>query len=355
MLPASSTQSLRLHPTMAQPQEQQEARLDALREQLVAQALDDVLHGAADNDSDRADLQPLRQAAQVRSGPRPPPPPQPLLPVAACPSSCCRPVTAPPSPYRQVTAALQQLELGPSTSTSAPPAAAAASATPDSDPAAEDAALFAGAPGGRLGVAAADLLAEVLSSEAARRQALAAAGPALEAELARRCRLVAAAAGYDATDFAGLPDHIRQLLAARSQGAQVREERGTGAGIAAGSMRLRQRCAPASQRQPTAASPHGPASHLRPAGGRVAQGGAAGAAGDRPAAARGGAAGAAAGAARSHGAEGGRPPHRAAGWLVSSGWWPPCCVGGLLVACTPPYHDRKLHHASPHPSATGGR
>lgn len=96
-------------------------------------------------------------------------------------------------------------------------------------PAAEEAAAapspaaFAGAPTGPLGVAAADLLAEALPPEAARRQALAAAAPALEAELLRRCRLVAAAAGYgsEAGDFSGLPDHIRQLLEARSQASQV--------------------------------------------------------------------------------------------------------------------------------------
>ena len=73
-------------------------------------------------------------------------------------------------------------------------------------------------------MAAADLLVEALPPEAARRRALAAAAPALEAELVRRCRLVAAAAGYstETDDFSGLPDHILQLLDARSQASQVR-------------------------------------------------------------------------------------------------------------------------------------
>ncbi len=80
------------------------------------------------------------------------------------------------------------------------------------------------APGWRgLGVCPADLLAEALPSQARRQAALTVALPALEAELQRRCRLVAAASGYGTDDFTGLPDHLHLLksTATASQASQV--------------------------------------------------------------------------------------------------------------------------------------
>lgn len=105
------------------------------------------------------------------------------------------------------------------------PAAAADGGGDDAQADAADAAAlasFAGDSSGRLGVSQAALLHEALPPEAARAAALPAALPALEAELQRRCRLVAAASGYSAEDHSGLPDHLRQLVEARSQASQVR-------------------------------------------------------------------------------------------------------------------------------------
>ena len=127
----------------------------------------------------------------------------------------------------QVSHALQHLRLsvsGGSTSSSVEDATPSDSSGGGGAPSASAAACFTGAAAGAgcLGVAEADLLAsEALPSAARRIQALAAALPAVEAELQRRCRLVAAASGYAADDFSGLSDHIRQLQTSASQASQV--------------------------------------------------------------------------------------------------------------------------------------
>lgn len=165
----------------------------------------------------------------ARCWPPTPPPPLPPPPAAqrACPT---------PAHRTQVCAALQSLQLGGSNASSSSsgeqqgaasvPAAADAGADPAADDDAAALASFAGTARGRLGVSQTDLLREALPPEGARTAALQAALPALEAELQRRCRLVAAASGYCAEDHSGLPDHLRQLAAARSQASQV----GQGAG-----------------------------------------------------------------------------------------------------------------------------
>ncbi|PSC68540.1 hypothetical protein C2E20_7879 [Micractinium conductrix] len=102
----------------------------------------------------------------------------------------------------------------------APDAAQHPAAAAQQEHPAPDFAAVVGTAGCRLGVVAADLLAEELPPESARRAALAAAGPALEAALRRRCADVAAACGYASTDHSGLPDHIRQLQAA-AEGQQA--------------------------------------------------------------------------------------------------------------------------------------
>ena len=131
----------------------------------------------------------------------------------------------PPSPHStQVSHALQQLRLssGGNTTSSGQEDAAPSNSGGEASSAA---ACFTGAAAGAagcLGLAEADLLAgEALPSAARRRQALSAALPAVEAELQLRCRLVAAASGYAADDFSGLPDHIRQLQASTSQSSKV--------------------------------------------------------------------------------------------------------------------------------------
>lgn len=117
--------------------------------------------------------------------------------------------------FVQVAAALQQLQLN--TLCTAP-------ADQDGSPAAlssldtADPAMFVGASGSALGVSAANLLEEALPPEGQRQRALAAALPALEAALRRRCADVAAASGYgSSSDFSGLPDHISQLQEAALQ------------------------------------------------------------------------------------------------------------------------------------------
>ncbi|KAI3429862.1 hypothetical protein D9Q98_010173 [Chlorella vulgaris] len=121
-----------------------------------------------------------------------------------------------------VTASLQQLQLCGTVGDSH----ASSSSGSDGEHAAGDAAAtshFAGTLGCRLGVSPADLLAEALPSELERCAALAAVRPAVEAELQRRCRLVATASGYSADDCTALPDHLGLLLttAAASQAAQA--------------------------------------------------------------------------------------------------------------------------------------
>lgn len=121
-----------------------------------------------------------------------------------------------------MTASLQQLQLCGTVGDSH----ASSSSGSDGEHAAGDAAAtshFAGTLGCRLGVSPADLLAEALPSELERCAALAAVRPAVEAELQRRCRLVATASGYSADDCTALPDHLGLLLttAAASQAAQV--------------------------------------------------------------------------------------------------------------------------------------
>lgn len=88
----------------------------------------------------------------------------------------------------------------------------------------EPSAWFAGSGSEPLGVSAADLLADGLPSEAARREALAAAVPLLEAGLMRRCRLMATASGYATSDYAGLPEHLRRLAAAAAASAAAQPE-----------------------------------------------------------------------------------------------------------------------------------
>lgn len=112
-------------------------------------------------------------------------------------------------------AALQQLQLCGSSDDKAPSSSGGEAGV--------SAARFAGAPATRLGVCPADLLAEALPSQARRQAALTVALPALEAELQRRCRLVAAASGYGTDDFTGLPDHLHLLksTATASQASQV--------------------------------------------------------------------------------------------------------------------------------------
>ncbi|KAI7837046.1 hypothetical protein COHA_009123 [Chlorella ohadii] len=177
-----------------EPPSQPSAPAAALSLQLLAQCLQDVLGRAPEAGVDAASLQVLRQTAQV-----------------------C--------------AALQSLQLSGSTASSSDggiqqPGAASDSAAPagtGTEDGADAAALasFAGDARGRLGVSQADLLREALPPEAARAAALQAVLPALEAELQRRCRLVAVASGYSAEDHSGLPDHLRQLVETRSQASQV--------------------------------------------------------------------------------------------------------------------------------------
>lgn len=114
----------------------------------------------------------------------------------------------------QVAAALQQLQ----------PADGSSGDQELSDDSDEPAARFAGTCGRPLGVSAADLLADALPSEGARRAALAAAAPLLEAELLRRCRLMATASGYATADPAGLPEHLRRLAAAAAASSAAQPE-----------------------------------------------------------------------------------------------------------------------------------
>ncbi|PRW60309.1 HAUS augmin-like complex subunit 4 [Chlorella sorokiniana] len=182
-----------------EPQGQPTSGAPALSLRLLAQCLQDVLGRPPEAGVDAGSLEVLRQTAQV-----------------------C--------------AALQSLQLGGSVAASSSSgddqqaAASAPPAAPRSDgedaPAADAAdaaalAAFAGDAHGRLGMSQADLLREALPPEDARAAALQAALPALEAELQRRCRLVAAASGYSAEDYSGLPDHLRQLVETRSQASQV--------------------------------------------------------------------------------------------------------------------------------------
>jgi hypothetical protein len=86
-----------------------------------------------------------------------------------------------------------------------------------------DVAFFAGASTGALGVTGTDLLSEALPTEEARQQALQGALPAVEAQLQRRCHLVAAASGYGTDDYTGLPDHINQLQSTARGSSQVNQ------------------------------------------------------------------------------------------------------------------------------------
>eukprot|EP00887_Chlorella_sp_A99_P003843 scaffold11.g3843.t1 len=88
---------------------------------------------------------------------------------------------------------------------------------------ADDARWLRGEPGCVLGVPPEVLLQQAPSKQALE-AVLAAALPAVEQELARRCRLVAAAAGYEAGcgDYSGLADHVAQLSAAVSAAAAAR-------------------------------------------------------------------------------------------------------------------------------------
>ncbi|KAL4429850.1 hypothetical protein ABPG77_010967 [Micractinium sp. CCAP 211/92] len=118
----------------------------------------------------------------------------------------------------QVADALQLLQLG-AEGTAPTDQGVHSAALASLDP--SEASAFAGAPGSALGVSAADLLEEALPPEGERQRALAAALPALEAALQRRCADVAAACGYGASDCSGLPDYIAQLQEA---GLQQRAE-----------------------------------------------------------------------------------------------------------------------------------
>lgn len=114
----------------------------------------------------------------------------------------------------QVADALQLLQLG-AQGTAPTNQGVHSAALASLDP--PEASAFAGAPGSALGVSAADLLEEALPPEGERQRALAAALPALEAVLQRRCADVAAACGYGASDCSGLPNYIAQLQEAALQ------------------------------------------------------------------------------------------------------------------------------------------
>ena len=172
-----------------------------------------------------------RPRRRVTPPPLPPPLPPPPLPPPLPPPPLPADVSTwdprcPAPPCLQVCAALQRLQLSSSaTEASSSGGEQQGAAQPAAGGDAADAAAlasFVGAPGACLGASPADLLREALPPEGARAAALQAALPAVEAELRWRCRLVAAASGYSADDPSGLPDHLRQLAAARSQASQVR-------------------------------------------------------------------------------------------------------------------------------------